>query len=277
MDIERSDEVSAVLHVRIQHERTYRECPGETMTTSDSSLLVLVGGLVARVTAAFDLLERSGPGRGPAAMLVGVGSLAHAFVGTVRFYDGAELDRLVIVDVAVKPLGLEWRGVYAFSPPDGVLPHLLLEAGRNGNEHFWRIDLLPRVELAAEPDWVDAVYEPLTISRHAVSAWPILRPVATGPRMGALLSPWCLSHSGPQVTASRLGPVIDIWVDQWFALAEVGLPAVEPGAIARLRMRDRLHKEGLFQARIDPIWAVLERAIGDEQAGWIRRVLRGEL
>lgn len=63
------------------------------MAPTDSSILMLVSGLVARVTAAFDLVDRSGPGRGPAAMLVGVGPLAQAFVGTVRFYEGAELDR----------------------------------------------------------------------------------------------------------------------------------------------------------------------------------------
>ncbi len=153
----------------------------------------MVEAVTDRLLKALDVDEVHGDDGGPLQTFVAqMDPIAGQAIGELRLYRGAVT--VVTTGMESPMLGLDTHQVTVFTPGDSVVPHLTVDAAlaptQNG-EHHVGADVLGRVDLPANPDYLDAVYRPLSAALDAATADERLRP-ATGldPVRKALRSPW---------------------------------------------------------------------------------------
>lgn len=167
---------------------------------------------------------------------------------------------------------------YAFARPVSLIPHLALEWGATGGgDLVMFVDLLPRVDLAVNTEYLRETYAMLTPTLAEVQALPGLMPFPVPPTRAAGCSPWAISVRGPLGLAGALGAAADDYIDRWFSLSSGGISAsVDPIANdpSRLTQRDKFHRNALFDADADPRWARVTRQLGPDRAAQLRAALR---
>ncbi|GAB4586548.1 hypothetical protein [Nocardia sp. IFM 10818] len=192
-------------------------------------------------------------------------------VGRLRVLRGGPIDKAVIVDLVVPPIGLDSHMVFAFTGSDSAVPHFTLDAVHAGEYHAMHLDLIPRVDLAVHLEYLDAAFLPLTPLLE--EAWRIdgVSPAAIGPRQRAMMSPWMVVCRATEPAFRALDGIVDGYLDQWLTLVDKGVPAVAADTAAR----DRANRANLFSPEVDPVWARVTRLLGAEQAERVRGELLG--
>mgnify|MGYP000387933889 CR=1 FL=1 len=199
-------------------------------------------------------------------------------VGGLRLFHGdGGVRRLVYVELAT--VGLDAHMIYAFTASDSPLPHFTLDAVHAGPGFAFHLDLVPRVDLAANPAYVDAIYEPLTPTFTAAREMEGLSPAHLAPRQRALMSPWMLAHRADEPAFRGLDAPVEVYLEHWSRLLADGLSEalcsrLYGGDAAALGERDRRLRAAIFDPEVDPVWDMVTRLVGAEVGEAMRAVLR---
>lgn len=214
------------------------------------------------IVGRFDLRERGGP-------------YLPLPVGGLRLFHGdAGVRRLVYIELAT--VGLDAHMIYAFTGSESPLPHFTLDAVHAGPGYGFHLDLVPRVDLAINLGYVDAIYEPLTPTFTAAREIEGLSPAQLAPRQRALMSPWMLAHRADEAAFRGVEAPVAVYLEHWSRLLADGLP--EP-LCSQLRgvdlaERDHLLRAAIFDPAVDPVWDMVTRLVGAEVSEAMRTILR---
>ncbi len=206
-------------------------------------------------------------------------------LGEAATITGMNIDKAVGFDLAYDLDGTpQWtRNFYVFARSVSLVPHLLVEwigpADDDPENLVLLADLLPRIDLAVNLDYVDDVYAPLTSVFHEARALEGVRVVPVAPRRAVAMSPWRLSLSVPSGQIKAVGSHLDEYVSRWLTVNSTGVDTpVDPLASdqARLVQHDRYHRNSLFDAESDPYWGRIDRLLGMDAAAELRHTLRSQ-
>jgi hypothetical protein len=238
----------------------------------------LAARTLARIVDRFDLVEVTGDGGGPFVALSGADG---SDVGHLRVLAGAPVHKLVTITLTVPAIGLDSHMIFAFTAPGSLVPHFTLDsvqspAGPPGPDaplmHAFHLDLIPRVDLAADLAHVDAVYAPLTSAWERAQTIAGLSPAHLSRRQWALMSPWMLANRADEDAFVAVGEIVDTYLDHWFALCVDGVTDTRP-VPGDTAARDRAHRAALFDPAVDPVWHQVARIVGPEASERLRLVL----
>lgn len=201
-------------------------------------------------------------------------------VGEGAIWVGIDIDKAVSASITFDD-GVDPRDLhlfYAFARPSSLVPHLAIEWGTAGeNDVLLHVDLLPRVDVAVNTDYLREAYALLTPTLAEVQSLPGARPNPLPPTRAAGSSPWAISVRGPESLAGAFTAATDDYIDRWFSLSSGGIDArVDPVANdpSRLVQRDKYHRNALFDADADPRWSRVTRCLGPDRAAALRAALR---
>lgn len=206
-------------------------------------------------------------------------------LGEVATISGMNIDKAVGVDLNYPDgEGVTWsRWFYVFARSVALIPHLAIEWSSSTVEGSTRIsvlvDLLPRIDLAVNLDYVDEVYGPLTRTFRDARDIEGVEIESVPPRRAIAISPWRLSVSVPADQLKILGELVDGYVTRWLAVNSGGVGSpVDPLASdqSRLVQHDRFHRNSLFDADSDPQWERIDRLLGPDAAAELRFTLRSQ-
>ena len=206
-------------------------------------------------------------------------------IGEVATIGGMNVDKAVGFDLSFDDeSGRMWsRSFYAFARSVSLIPHLIVEwvghdePGEGPVEVL--VDLVPRIDLAVNLDYVDEVYGPLTSIFHEARSLDEVRIVPVPPRRAIAMSPWRLSLSVPDDQMDDFGLLVDRYVGRWIDVNSGGVSSqVDPLASdqARLVQHDRYHRNSLFDGESDPYWERVDRVLGPDTGAEVRFTLRSQ-
>ena len=194
-------------------------------------------------------------------------------VGEVRVWTGPLVPSLVDSRLVVPSMGIDSVMLHAFTDPRSAAPHLTSDvAGMNGRLALG-LDLTPRVDLATEPAYLDAVYAPLTETHRAIREVEGATPMDVPLRLRAFTSPWLTGASVPESRLPEIGRAYDAYLERFFALAEDGAPPVAIDGDALLA-RDALARRAQFDPASDPVWDFLAGLLGRESVDTLLDLVR---
>lgn len=204
-----------------------------------------------------------------------VGAMSPDPVGTLRVLRGERIAKIVCIGLTVEQIGMDSHMVFAFTAADSAVPHFTLDSVRAGGYLAYHIDLVPRADLGAHLEYVNAVFQPLTPVFEEVKERFGPSTAAIGPRQHAMMSPWMLVNRADEEHFRQIGAYLDRYFDHWRELLVKGVPDDVRATLADtdLAARDARNRAALFSPEVDPVWANVARLVGDEQA----EELRGEL
>lgn len=187
-------------------------------------------------------------------------------VGRLRVLRGGPIDKVVTVDLVVPQLGLDSHMIFAFTESDSAVPHFTLDSVHGGEYFAMHLDLIPRVDLAVNLEYLDEVFAPL--SPLLDRAWDIdgMSQAAIGPRQRAMMSPWMVVCRASEDAFRALDGTVERYLDHWLSLVHKGVPEV----VADLAARDLANRANLFSPEVDPVWARVSALLGEEQAERVR-------
>ena len=203
-------------------------------------------------------------------------------VGRLEVRTGTKVAKVVTISLVVPQIGMDSHMVFAFSPDASALPHFTLDSVRAGGYLAYHIDLVPRADLGAQLEYVNAVYQPLTpvfeplspVFERSKEVFGSLR-AAIGPRQYAMMSPWMLVNRASEEQFKAFDAFVDDYFAHWSALVESGLPQEVLATLADtdLAARDRANRENLFSPEVDPVWERVTRLVGQETSDRLRAEL----
>lgn len=197
-------------------------------------------------------------------------------VGEVRQWLGpSEAFHLVYVGLTVPTIHLDSHMIFCFSNPRSAIPHFTLDAVKAGEHYAFHLDLIPRVDLAANLSYTLNVYDPLTTIFEKARTIEGLSPAHLSPLQYTVMSPWMLAHRASESAIDCIPSVADQYLDHWLSL--INQPTLMEGLYTAedLEIRDRRHRETLFSKRVDPVWNQVERLLGPSATEKIRQILIG--
>jgi hypothetical protein len=233
-----------------------------------------------RIVDRFHLDEVTGPDGGPFLPLstpMGGGM----DVGSMRLFAGGPVHKLVTIGLTVPPIGLDSHMIFAFTAPESLVPHFTLDsvqspAGPPGPDtpvtQAFHLDLIPRLDLAANLAYTDRAYVPLSDTWDRGRHIDGLTEAHLTRRQWSLMSPWMLANRADEAAFVAIGEVVDGYLDHWFDLCERGVevPGVVGGDVAA---RDRAHRTALFDPDVDPVWGRVAQLVGDDMSERLRTTL----
>ncbi|NKZ07604.1 hypothetical protein [Actinomadura latina] len=196
-------------------------------------------------------------------------------VGTLRVLRGERIAKVVCIGLTVEQIGMDSHMIFAFTAADSAVPHFTLDSVKAGGYLAYHIDLVPRADLGAHLEYVNAVFQPLTPAFEEVRERFGPSTAAIGPRQHAVMSPWMLVNRADEEHFRQIGAYLDRYFEHWRDLLVKGVPDDVRATLADtdLAARDARNRAALFSPEVDPVWANVARLVGDEQA----EELRGEL
>jgi hypothetical protein len=195
-------------------------------------------------------------------------------VGSCRLFSGGAVAKLVYIGLTVPFIQLDSHMLFAFTAPDSAVPHFTLDSVFGGEHFAFHLDLIPRVDLGVNLDYINAALHPLTDEFQAVKQLEGLSPAHLSPRQYAIMSPWMLAYRANEAAFAAIEKSVNVYLDHWFNLAENGL-ATETTAEA-LAERDRRNRAILFSPEVDPVWEKVDRLVGAEMSARLRRILQSQ-
>jgi hypothetical protein len=224
-----------------------------------------------KIRARFPLEEVCGADGGAYKQLVSpMGS-----VGDMRIFKGEAVAKVVYIGMTVPPIGLDSHMIFAFTPPHSAVPHFTLDSVMNTPDFAFHLDLIPRVDLGADLDYINAVYAPLNETYEAAGKIEGLKPTKLGPTQYAIMSAWMLVYRANAEAFDAIQAPVDAYLNHWFLLVENGVAGNNSDAAA-LAERDRRNRAIIFNPAVDRVWAQVDRLLGAETSAEMRRELQGE-
>jgi hypothetical protein len=198
-------------------------------------------------------------------------------VGSVRVFSGDTLSKVVYIGMTVPFIKLDSHMVFAFTKPDSAIPHFTLDSVCNDTNYAFHLDLIPRVDLGANLEYIDAVYGGLTEKFESASQIEGLTKAHLNPRQLAVMSPWMLVNRADEEAFMKIGDAVDFYLDHWFSLVENGIGEVAGYLTGdSLAERDRRNRAIIFNPEVDKVWAQVDRLLGLEVSAKMREILKSQ-
>lgn len=236
----------------------------------------LWGETLDKLVNSLQLTEVLGDGGGPYMSLQSQAPFASGEVGNVRVFKGDHIHQVVTCSLVVPAIHLDSHMLFAFMPPESPVPHFTLDSV-SGGEHFaFHLDLIPRVDLGAHLDYMDAVFTPLTELLQTGRAVEGLSPAQLDPRQYAVMSPWMFVSRATADAFQQIHNIVDGYLGHWLTLVGEGVPSsVLGGADAKqLAERDQRNKAIIFDPNVDKVWNQIQGLIGEQACLELRNLLK---
>lgn len=216
----------------------------------------------------FELLEDTGEDGGPFLPLTSHIPMHEGSVGYMRRFTGGPLFQVVTSSIVVPALQLDSHMVFAFTPSDSAIPHFTVDSVCAGEHHAFHLDLIPRMDLGSQLNYMNEVFLPLTESWERGSAIEGLSRAHLSPRQLGIMSPWMLANRATESAFVDIGKVVDDYLEHWFGLVESGISSAALNGVSATELieRDRRNKFAIFNADVDPVWQRIAPLVGKEAA-----------
>ncbi|MGK7875159.1 MAG: hypothetical protein AB4426_18265 [Xenococcaceae cyanobacterium] len=200
-------------------------------------------------------------------------------VGMVRLFADNPIQKLVYVGLTLSSIGLDSHMLFAFTQADSPVPHFTLDSIQTGSHFAFHLDLIPRVDLGANLQYINATLQSLTAEFEAAKTIEGLTPAHLSPRQYALMSPWMLAYRASEVAFMQINKPVNVYLEHWFELVERRISAEATSGIdpASLAQRDQLNRQALFNPEVDPVWGKVDSLIGPEASARIREILKNQV
>ncbi len=225
-------------------------------------------GVLTQLAQCLTLIEHEGGARGPWLSMTGRGGTR----GHVRCYTARGIDKIVFLTLEDDEQ-VDAAMLLAFGAKGSALPHLMLDAARVGRDYAVFVDLVPRVDLALHPHYVQRIYAPFNEVLGSLRKRPRLKPSPVPATLLPFVSPWMAGFRCRDDTLAQLSELIAPFVTTWLGLYGAALPAVRLSP-TELSERDALHRAALFSSAADPVWDVLGTLMGAVNAGRVISLLQ---
>ncbi|HEX2622791.1 MAG TPA: hypothetical protein VHL11_21680 [Phototrophicaceae bacterium] len=197
-------------------------------------------------------------------------------VGDLRIFQGDQISKMVYIGMTVTPIGLDSHMIFAFTPPGSAVPHFTLDSVMNGADNFaFHLDLIPRVDLGANLEYLLQVLHPLSGTFEEVGKIEGLTPARLGPLQYAIMSPWMLAYRASASAFEAITAPVNTYLDHWFKLVDEGLGDL-PYDADYLAERDRKNRAAIFNPEVDRVWAQVDRLLGVQTSTFLRTTLQDQ-
>lgn len=195
-------------------------------------------------------------------------------VGKVQVFSGEKISKAVYIGMSVPFIKLDSHMIFAFTKTDSVIPHFTLDSVNNDTTYAFHLDLIPRVDLGANLEYIDAVYDGLSEEFEKAQQIEGLSKAHLNPRQLAIMSPWMLVNRAEAEAFKKIFNSVDFYLKHWFSLVENG---VDVQVFAEnLAERDRRNREIVFNPDVDKVWAQVDRLVGAEMSAKMREILKSQ-
>lgn len=199
-------------------------------------------------------------------------------VGKVQVFCGEKISKAVYVGMSVPFIKLDSHMIFAFAKPDSPVPHFTLDSVMNDESYAFHLDLIPRVDLGANLEYIDAVYGALSDVFEKAQQIEGLSKANLNPRQLAVMSPFMLVNRATAEAFQKIFASIDFYLNHWFSLVENGIGEdVEKKIFAAdFAERDRRNREIIFNPAVDKVWGQVDRLVGAEMSAKMREILKSQ-
>ena len=197
-------------------------------------------------------------------------------VGAHRVLSREGVAALVYVGMTVEAFGLDSHMCFAFTPPASPVPHFTVDSVMAGPHYAFHLDLIPRLDPAANLAYIDHCYVPLDEAHSQAAGIDELTPAHLSRRQWQLMSAWMLAHRADEDGFREVFGVVAAYRDHWLELVVDGVPDDAVGGVGaeQLDERDARHRAALFNPEVDPVWAQVDRLLGPDMSARIRDSLK---
>lgn len=196
-------------------------------------------------------------------------------VGECRVFTGEPLAKMVYISMTVDAFGLDSHMIFAFTKPESAVPHFTLDSVMNAPDFAFHLDLIPRVDLGVNLQYIFEVFSPLDETFAETGKIEGLTPARLGPTQYAIMSPWMLAYRANAEAFETIQTPVDSYLTHWFSLVENGVD--EQGYSAdKLAERDQANRNAIFNPQVDRVWAQVDRLLGQETSAQLREILRNQ-
>jgi hypothetical protein len=195
-------------------------------------------------------------------------------VGKVRVFSGEKISKAVYIGMTVPFIKLDSHMIFAFAQPDSPIPHFTLDSVANDTTYAFHLDLIPRVDLGANLEYIDAVYGDLSEEFERAEQIEGLSKAHLNPRQLAVMSPWMLVNRAEKEAFEKIFDSVDFYLKHWFSLVENGVDVEVFGE--NLAERDRRNREIIFNPEVDKVWSQVDRLVGAEMSAKMREILKSQ-
>lgn len=199
-------------------------------------------------------------------------------VGAVRVFAGEKIAKAVYIGMSVPFIKLDSHMIFAFTKADSAIPHFTLDSVNNDATYAFHLDLIPRVDLGANLEYIDEVYDGLTEKFEETSQIEGLTKAHLNPRQLAVMSPWMLVNRATPEAFEKIGDAVEFYLNHWFSLLEKGLSSEVSGQFSAesLTQRDSRNRAIIFNPDVDKVWGQVDRLVGAEMSEKMREILRSQ-
>lgn len=199
-------------------------------------------------------------------------------VGTVRIFAGEKISKAVYIGMTVPFIKLDSHMIFAFTKTDSAIPHFTLDSVCNDTTYAFHLDLIPRVDLGANLEYIDAVYGDLSNYFETAKKTEGLSEAHLNPRQLAIMSPWMLVNRATEEGFKKIEVFVNSYLKHWFSLIENGISedVSKQFSPEYLTERDRKNREIIFNPDVDKVWAQVDRLVGAEMSAKMREILKSQ-
>jgi hypothetical protein len=173
---------------------------------------------------------------------------------------------------------LDSHMIFAFTKIDSPIPHFTLDSVNNDTTYAFHLDLIPRVDLGANLQYIDEVLHPLTEEFETAAKIEGLSKAHINPRQLAIMSPWMLVYRANDDAFRKITPSVNNYLEHWFSLVEKGISdeVSKQFSAEELAKRDRRNRAIIFNPDVDKVWGQVDRLVGAEMSGKMRGILMSQ-
>lgn len=199
-------------------------------------------------------------------------------VGKVQVFSGDKISKAVYIGMSVPFIKLDSHMIFAFTKTDSAIPHFTLDSVCNDANYAFHLDLIPRVDLGANLEYIDAVYGDLSDEFERASQIEGLSKAHLNPRQLAVMSPWMLVNRADDEAFKKIADSVNFYLEHWFSMIENDLAEnikhqFSPEYLAE---RDRRNRAIIFNPEVDKVWAQVDRLVGAEMSARMRKILQSQ-
>jgi hypothetical protein len=199
-------------------------------------------------------------------------------VGSVRVFSGEKLSKAVYIGMSVPFIKLDSHMIFAFTKTDSPIPHFTLDSVNNDTTYAFHLDLIPRVDLGANLEYIDEIYSGLSEEFEKAGQIEGLSKAHLNPRQLAIMSPWMLVNRAESEAFQKIFDSVDFYLNHWFSLVENGISEniTKQFSGESLAERDRKNREIIFNPYVDKVWSQVDRLVGVEMSAKMREILKSQ-
>lgn len=205
--------------------------------------------------------------------------MSPAPVGQVRLFSGGPVHKLVYIGLTVPPIGLDSHMIFAFTAPDSPTPHFTLDSVLAGPHFAFHLDMIPRVDLGANLAYINEFFQPLTEIFDSAKEIEGLTPAHLSPRQYAIMSPWMLAYRATEEAFAQIDAHVERYLAHWFKIVETKLSVSTFEGLdnRNFSQRDQRNRAAIFNPKVDPVWAQIDRLLGEEVSSELRALLIAQI